>query len=250
MSSDWSSAVGNTDFALSDGGYWNVQFCTNDRSRVLNVVAGVPLGWTRTPNVMSVRYLGEACAQFEKTDAVPASTSHYGRMYFRNDATSGPNNHPVTYNCCGPIQIVPWARYPTATGLWINLRTNAPYPFNAWAPGVVGTAGHRQLSHGTWYRYEWFIEYVTPTTLRFWPRLYDLAGNLLYDSSTFVHQDYGGSGPNLASWYAAGNVITITDPQLARRFGAGNEGPAGAPNTGQYYYFASMALSLSGWVGP
>jgi hypothetical protein len=249
FSADWSTATGNSDNAISDGGRWNVNFCAPSRSSVLNVVSGASLGWTKTPNVMSVRYLGESCAQFQRNNAVPASTSHYARFYFRNDATAGSNHHPVTYNCCGAIQVVPWSRFTNTSGITINIRTSAPYPYNAWAPGRPGSSGHLALAHRTWYRYEWHLEYVSATSYRIWPRVYDMAGNLLYDAATFVPSDYSGSGHTLASWYAAGNSLRISDVELARHFGGGNEGPAGAPNTGEYYYFADMALSLSGWIG-
>jgi hypothetical protein len=248
--STWETATGSTDNAISDGGFWNVNFCAADRANVLNVLDGDALGWTKTANVLSVRTLGEACAQFQlpTPSVIPASTSHYVRMYYRVDATTGSNNHPFTYNCCGDIQLVPWSRYSFPGGYSINIATDETYPYNKWGPGTLGVS-HDLQPYDTWFRYEWYIEYLTAMTLRIYPRIYSLAGALLYDADTWFQQDYTGTGYSLTDWYANGGVINITDVDLARLLGGGNEGPFGAPDTGEYYYFADIAVSLTNWVG-
>jgi hypothetical protein len=222
----------------------------------MNVVAGNSVGWSLTPNVMRVTMLGTQCGGVSKLAAVPQRTSHYVRFYFRNDETQNTNWHPTWYNCCGTIQMVPWSRRGTSQGVFIGPQiaraangSDMPYPYNFWRPGVQGQ-GNRTLSNGTWYRYEYYLEYVSATGYRIYPRVYDMAGNLLYDVNAFFPSDYQGQGPTLAAYYAAGNAFGITDAQLATHFGMGNEGPGGASNSGQSWYYARVGISLNGWVGP
>src|SRR5690606_9605687 len=74
FASDWSSGT------VDDGGTWNNVYCPGSLvSQTLSVVDGAPLGWSKTPKVLRLRQLGESvCGMLEKTNAVPASTSHYG----------------------------------------------------------------------------------------------------------------------------------------------------------------------------
>lgn len=95
------------------------------------------------------------------------------------------------------------------------------------------------------------MEYVTPTTYRIHPRIFDMSGRLLHDDATYFQNDYPQSGTaSLASWYAAGDAFGFSDVSLATRFGLGNEGPATSPSSGEFWYHADVALSLEGWIGP
>ena len=187
----------------------------------------------------------------EKTDAVPLSTTNWGRMYFRNDEMATPHNHVMTYNALGAIQVAFWNRQGSPQGVQMFLRryynangSGASYPTHYWAPTSL-------LQNGTWYRYEWQMEYVTATSYRIWPRVYDMAGTLLFDATHYRQSDYPSSGPHsLATWYAAGNTFGFSDVSLARRVGLGNEGPPSSPSNGQYWYHARLAISLGGWIGP
>jgi uncharacterized repeat protein (TIGR01451 family) len=259
FSSSWSTATGNGDAALRDGGRWTNLYC-QQAPNVASVVSGASVGWTRTPNVLRLQQLGPSqCGTLEKTELLPASTSHYGRMYFRNDEVATQHNHVATYNpgVGAPIQVALWNRSGSSNGVAIFLRTyfqasgqTSVYPTNFWAIGTPNRQGMDRLPNGVWYRYEWHMEYVTARTYRIWPRIYDMAGTLLYDATRFYQNDYPQSGTqSLASWYAAGNTFGLTDPQLARRFGLGNEGPANSASTGGYWYHADVAISTSGWIG-
>lgn len=188
----------------------------------------------------------------ERTQAIPLSTSHYGRMYFRNDETTSRHNHVMTYFPVGSIQTAIWNRSGSSTGVNIRMRTyyaadgsGAEVPFNHW---IMGDGDSEiELQNGTWYRYEWYMEYVTPTTYRLWPRIYEMDGDVvLYDHEDF----YGvGSQTTLAEYYAGGNTFGFSDVALARNFGIGNEGPVSGQNSGEYWYHAAIALSTSGWIG-
>jgi hypothetical protein len=259
FTSDWSTATGTSQAALLDGGKWTRIYC-QQHANTATIVAGAPLGWTKTSNVLRLQQLGETeCGTLEKVDLLPASTSHYGRMYFRNDEIGTQHNHVATYNpgVGAPIQLAFWNRNGSASGVAIFLRTyfsasgqGSAYPLNFWAIGTPNRPGMDRLSNGAWYRYEWHMEYVTPRTYRIWPRIYDMAGTLLYDATRFFQNDYPQSGTHsLATWYAAGNTFGLTDPQLARRLGLGNEGPATSGRTGGFWYHADVAISTTGWIG-
>lgn len=259
FSSDWSTATGTSDNALRDGGKWNTAYCAQ-AATVLSVVPGGPVGWTKTANVLRLQQLGASgCGTLEKVDAVPLSTSHWGRLYFRNDEIGTQHNHVVTYNpgVGAPIQTALWNRWGAPDGVNIFIRTyytstgaGTAYPTNVWSIGTQNVFGRDRLAHGTWYRYEWHMEYVTATTYRIWPRIYDMSGTLLYDATRFYQSDYPTSGTHsLATWYAAGNSFGFTDVSLGRRFGLGNEGPGGSTSTGGYWYHADVALSTAGWIG-
>jgi hypothetical protein len=258
FSSAWNTQVGNSDQALSDGGRWNINFCYQSRPQVLTVVPGASVGWTGTSNVLRIQMRGATgCAQVQKERALPPSTSHWGRFYFRNDEVGNVNGHPVTYNCCGSIQIVPWSRSGSAAGVLIGPRpardgtgTNLGYPYYGWFPAVAGQRGSTRLPNGTWFRYEWHIEYTSQRAYRIYPRIYNMAGELLYDFRNLFQMDYQGNGHSLKSWYDAGNTFGVNDPVLATHFGLGNEGPANSSATMGYWYVADVALSTKGWIGP
>jgi hypothetical protein len=228
---------------------------------VMSVVSGASVGWTETPHVLRLTQRGSTlCGNIERTQqTVPASTTHWGRMYFRNDETATSHWHPVTYNAVGDIQIVPWSRFASATGVRIGVGTGRDgtgaalgYPFSLWFPGSGPGRGPAQLQNERWYRYEWEIRYLTATSYRIYPRIYDMNGTLLYDYRTFFQNDNGSgsASKSLQTWYEVDNrSFGITNPTLARNFGIGNEGPAGSADTGGSWYFASVALSTTGWIG-
>lgn len=255
--SDWGTALGSSDEAMRDGGAWDTVYCQS-APQTLTVVEGAPLGWTKTPHVLRLQQLGPTiCGTLEKEGAVPPSTTHWGRLYFRNDETTTTHNHVVTYNPIGAIQVALWNRSGAPDGFRPFIRTyydeagaTTSYPTNLWNPSIQGV-GLASLSNGTWYRYEWMMEYVTPTTYRIHPRIYDMSGRLLHDEATYFQNDYPQSGTaSLASWYTSGDAFGFSDVSLATRFGLGNEGPATSPSSGEYWYHADVALSLEGWIGP
>ncbi len=257
FSSDWSTGTGNTNSSLRDGGKWDNIYC-QQAPTVMSVVSGASVGWTKTSNVLRLQQLGpNGCGMLEKTNAAPASTTHWGRFYFRNDEVGTHHHHVATYYPVGQIQLALWSRYGTAAGVNIFLRTyyqsngaSTQYPLNVWSMGTSGRSTLDFLPNGVWYRYEWMMEYVTPTTYRIWPRIYDMAGTLLYDATRFFQSDYPQSGnQSLASFYAAGNTFGVTNAQMARAFGIGNEGPAVSNSTGGFWYHADVALSTTGWIG-
>lgn len=181
-------------------------------------------------------------------DVVPASTTHWGRFYIRNDENGNSGDHPTGYNNAhfagGAIQAVPLARESQgAAGSWrITVGGGAAYPYNKWWGPT--------LQNGRWYRFEWEMRYLDATRFRFLPRVYDDTGALIADTDDFLQQDYQSPtrSLNLAQWQAAGNAATVQDPALARHFGIGHEGTSGAVTLG-YWYYARFAMSTAGWIG-
>jgi hypothetical protein len=251
FSSDWSTATGNSDQAITDGGTWNSVYCSG-RNTTLSVVPGSTVGFSRSANVLRLQQLGTTCGMLERLNAIPLSTSHYGRMYFRNDETTSRHNHVMSYFPVGAIQSAVWNRSGTATGVNIRFRTYyaangaaSVYPHAHW---LLGNGSREiELAHGTWYRYEWHMEFLTPTTYRLWPRIYTADGTEpLYDYRDFYGGDFTVS---LAQFYASGGSFGFSDVSMARHFGIGNEGPASGTNSGQYWYHAGVALGTGGWIG-
>lgn len=263
FSSDWSTETGSTLNALRDGGVWDDHACTSYAS-VLSVVPAEPLGFTRTDNVLRITHAGPtACGLLLEDDAVPASVDFWGRFYFRNDETENPSHHPISMHGRAtesvPIQSVVWQRYGAANGVHVSMTGADSFPFDRWfagdpnAPGLP-ECGRVALENGVWYRYEWHYEFVTATTYRAHPRIYDLNGTLLFDETSYVQNDYGCSAgtDTLAAWYAASsdNVFSHPAPEMARNFDIGQEGPAGDSASMEHWYLADVALSLEGWIGP
>jgi hypothetical protein len=252
--STWGTATGNSDNAIQDGSAWPESFwCGGNIYEVLSVVEGSGLGWSRTPNVFRTTMRGgdgEMCGAIQRQDVIPASTTHWGRLYFRwDDDEWGGAMHNYSYNFVGSIQIVYFNPQGSSSGVRLSAGLGDTYPYNSWwLKHPTGLANWIHLNLATWYRYEWMVEYITATTIRFWPRVYNMAGDLLYDSDDFYQNDHPNSGEhNLTSWYAAGNTFT-KDAALMRNIGLGNEGRPG-PDTGKHWYTADFAISTEGWIG-
>jgi len=258
FASSWNAATGNSQSAVTDGGAWNDYYGCG-RLDVLSVVSGASLGWTRSSNILRVSEIGNfACGAVQRTQVVPVSTTHWGRIYFRNDETTQNNSfHNFSYRQSGDIPLVWFNRRATAQGWELNGRVPSVYPFNVWrlqsAPGTdTFNPPIVHLQNGTWYRYEFQVEYISANRIRFYPRLYSSAGALLYDASSFYQSDAPGQGTaTLASWYAAGNSFVLTSLQLQqmRDIGMSNEGRAPDSSRRQSWYIANFAISTNGWIG-
>lgn len=257
FSTVWANSLGTSDAALTDGGRWNtVGNCgRSGDARVIEIVPGAGLGWLT--NVFRVTLKGtdgSGCGQVELRNAVPVSTTHWGRMYYRNDEVAMQSQHNFSYNFLSPIQFIFFNRGGRASGFAIDVRLPASFPYNIWQ--IQQGLGNDALNppvivfpHNTWFRYEWMVEYVTPSTFRFWPRLYNLAGQLVADASNFYQMSTPTQGTfTLASYYAAGNSFPVADVQLARNIGIGNEGRVPGSETGRWYV-ANFGISTTGWIG-
>ncbi len=246
--SRWETATGTSLSAVTDGGAWDDTFIGN-YTAVLEVVTPASVGWTGAGNVLRVRQRGPTNASKPRVvNVVPESTTHWGRFYFRNDETATLHSHPVSYavgGSDGGIVIVPWLRQGQASSMLLGFPTGAAFPNAQFFAGAGGGVG---LPNGTWYRYEWQVEYVTASTIRLWPRVYSMAGTLLHDASSYTQSGFPFTG-TLADWNGAGNTISIASTAAARIFSIGNEGPAASTDNDESWYHADLALSTQGWIG-
>jgi len=123
----------------------------------------VSVGWFRSENVLRVQEIGNlACGAVQRRNAVPASTTHWGRMYFRNDETTHRLSfHNFYYNFVCDIQWIFFNRRATVVGLWeLEIRMPATYSFNIGRlQSALATDGLNppivNLVNDVWYRYEW-----------------------------------------------------------------------------------------------
>lgn len=241
-------ATGSTDLALRDGGRIDGLSGGLPDPPVGEIVTAASVGLGTPYNVFKLYFRAGGNCMIQKDDAVPISTTHWGRMWVRNDEEGNKNDHPTAYhNIHGSdaIQAVPMQRIANSTpsGYWqISVTTDASYP--------NGRFYSPNLTNGVWYRFEWKMEYITATTFKWEVRVYSAAGTLLYTGDDFVRE---GGGLTLTGWMASNSVTLAggsgTDAELARNFGWGNEGPSGSTDTGQPYYYANLAFSTTDWVG-
>ena len=170
----------------------------------------------------------------------------------RNDDTSPPGDHVVTVDT--------W-QYPNLTFLRKSSGSSGwqfvssfygcgyTYPVGHWGPSVT-------LSHGAWYRFEYYVHFVDATHIQVHPRVYDASGTQILGEADFQQSDYGGSGLwngsqtwTLASYYAAGYSFCV-NPVPVTSFGLGNNGQQGAVDTGLAWYFAGIQIRTDRWPGP
>jgi uncharacterized protein YjdB len=251
LRSDWNTALGNTNQAIGDGGRWPEFMCWPVYTEVLSVVPGSQAGWTATPNVLQVRNRGGGyCGQVENRTAVPQGRDFYVRMYVRVEDENQPNFHPVTLNCCGAIEASPWAIFNPVAGVSYRPKMN----FTAQGLGNRRWWPSQPLPQRAWYRFEWHVEFVDAAqrTYRMWPRIYDMAGRLLYDADSYVDIDAASAGrtETLGDFYRRGGLGVFNSLDLARRFGLGYEGTGNATDQGRRWFYAAVEIRSDTWPGP
>lgn len=251
----WTAALGNTVQAVTDGGKANDPYWCDWRS-ILSVVSGSSVGFPRG-NALRVN-AGGGCGHVEFRDLfpLPAAGQFWAVRYFVMNGVGQTYTkmHPFTHFPVGAIELVHLAFFPRAgrNGDWVPSvalgagtqtwsQGGAGGPLYGWSPRE-GSAD-RVLTAGTWYRYEYIIEWLDATRYRFYPRLYDMAGSLLNDHTTWRHSDGAGT---FAEYYAQGGFFTrsarSSNPNNIRNFsfGMGQAGTGGEV----YYYAADFAAAV------
>lgn len=234
------------------------------------IVAPTGLGLATRGNLLKIYNSGTNSLVMIKEEMVPAATTHWGSVYFKDPRTAGNHQHPI---CIGGLGGVPISinllglaaasdgtTYSAKTLFQTNGTTTPPYPHEVWRPGTQGVAGVNKLTSNVWYLLEWKITYLTATRLKLdiWLSLVDGNGNItsqdVYSTATIMRSDYAGEangnldyiGDNTAAYFGVSNF----DADAGRKYVIGNEGPAvGADADGQYFFIASPAISLSGRIG-
>jgi hypothetical protein len=249
FSSTWDTATGNSTTAVGDGGRWpNVwEFNGGSSVRLMSVVSGGPNGH----NALRVQQRGSSYAANVQVDnVVPPSTDFYLRYYMRNDDSSSAGDHIVTVDTYQYAHLTYMRKMggPTGWDFVISLfGCGYTYPIGHWGPAM-------KMQNGAWYRFEYFVDFISANRIQVHPRVYDASGTLILSDAQFRQSDYGGATWNgrsdwtLASYYAAGHSFCV-DPQWVNDFGLGNNGQYGAADTGQYWYFSGVEIRTDGWPG-
>jgi hypothetical protein len=254
--SDWGTATGTSTDAVTDGRRWKHydEWNRGTGVQLLSVVPGGPGG----RNALQVVQRGSTFAAAVQQDKVlPRSMDFYVRFYMRNDDTSPPGDHIVVSG------VFSWAHltYMRKFGKGRTYVGNSgwqfvialfgcgyTYPLGYWGPSAT-------LRYGTWYRFEYFVHFVDPSHVQVDPRVYDANGAQILRGSDFRQDDLGSAVWNgrsdwtLASYYGAGHSFCV-DPSALTSFGMGNNGQAGAVDTGLAWYYAGVEIRTDRWPGP
>jgi hypothetical protein len=190
-------------------------------------------------------------------------------MFILNAGNTSVHNHPYQYNVIGGFQAIPLGLIADATDWNPFVRTEynqdggaQAFPYLQWSPGVRTVPGSSRLPHNTVFRYRYRVEIVATspfTRYRIYPevRTYNDAvpldpGTLLFDYTTFFRQNHTegqGTFPyiSLSDYYEAGLSFGFQNPLLARNLGLGQEGSAGAVDTGLSWFVADLDITANGW---
>jgi hypothetical protein len=231
-----------------------------------------------------------AWADVRRVKAVPTgNTDYYLRFYvMTSDVNGTAGDHGVEpwidASQYGDIVYLSKREGPTGWGLKLLIEAFGPpvgpngrYPIFNWF--LVGQQNPEAiplevLSYNTWYRLEFWVHFTVPNRMQVHPRVYDASGTLLYQDADFVQEDYGSAADcggasdwTLERWYS--RIISTCNPtgdfgvnqhpapeQVAQ--GAttlqsivmGNNGQAGALNTGLFWYYAGVQIRTDTWPGP
>lgn len=243
--SDWSHAAGSTRDAVTDGGAWPLYDEFSAPMQLLTVVAGMgPTGG----NALRVQQRGEHSANLQKPAVTVPGTDYRVTLWMRNDDTSAAGDHVVTPDIYKYPNLTYVRKFSTLTD-WhfsIGVLGDSPtggvyiYPVGYWTP--TGT-----LQHGAWYELQWDVHFTDQTHMQVRPRIFNAKGALLFDATAFSQSNpgqaaFGGRNDwTLDRYYAAGLSFCV-DPQWLTTFGLGNNGQAGATDTGLCWYFAKLTI--------
>jgi hypothetical protein len=249
--SNFSSALGNSDAAQSDGGKWEHLICPESSRRpVLEVVPGSQAGWTLTPNILRVNNTGNPtgshCGMVQTRLNVPLGHDFYIRTYIRVENEDDFNFHAVNLHY-GAMEALPWSIFDPVASVDYNpkftIETPSGNQYRRWKPT-------QKLRQREWYRFEWHVQYVNvqAQTARIWPRIYDMQNNLLYDARTHVGIDQ--SQITLQQFYDQGGVAHFGDLDAARHFAFGYEGRTQQQDQTRHWYHAAVEIRSDTWPGP
>ena len=267
--SDWSTATGQTYAALSDGDTWDdVQGFPENSNETLTVItsASAPAPF-RTTNVLRITMAGaEHNGNLVAENIIPLGASTYGEIFVLNGGDTQTHNHPLAYTPTFGFQAIPYGMTGTSANWFPFVRfdpaidPNAVYPRVQFQPGVQGV-GLSRLTNGVWYRYRWHLHHYdpgNPLRYRIYPYVYSYSnaspndlGTLLFSAPTYFQQDYGGgAGGSLQAYYNGGGYFQMNSLANARTVTWGQEGSAGATETGNHWYTSDFSLWTGGWGSP
>jgi hypothetical protein len=251
--SNWDTAAGTSKNAVTDGARWTNywEFDNGSGVQLLSVVAGGPKGH----NALRVQQRGtyfSVAAAVQVDNLMPASRDYYVRYYMKNDDTSPSGDHIVTVDIYQYPNLTYMRKYSSASGWRFVISMYGcvfTYPIGHVGPALT-------LAHGAWYRFEYFVHFVDATHIQTHPRVYDSNGTLIAADADFLQEDYKAGGVwngrddwTLQSIYASGHAYCVV-PAPMTSFAMGNNGQAGAVDTGLYWYYAALQIRSDTWPGP
>jgi hypothetical protein len=245
FSSRWDTATGTSTTAVLDGAKWHGVGGDNLGGTVLEVVApgSMSPAWTGDGNVLRESSI-QADYEIGNSD-VTESTSHYVRVYVMWSGTGfGRRNHNGAYDPKDSIDVV-WLGWwdNGAAGICPSVAIGA---FEGGPGGGITANPALNLAFATWYRLEWYMEYLTATTFRLWPRIYNMAGTLVFDSDDYLNKN--DTSETLTEFYTAGGFGTCNGPASeTRECGFGNS--TGVGNGVPWLHWAKFDMSYDTWIG-
>lgn len=265
--SGWDAATGNTSAAIKDGGVWGgAELCSSaqgwDSVQAVTAAPGTPpAGIT---NAMRHEYIqiggsGDGgCGGIMDTTLVDGEDI-YVRVWVYTDETENLANHALTIASGQAPNAFQWmvGKEGTANGWILQLKgplgdiphLGTEFAFYAGDP-VAGVRDTLEFNH--WYRFEALIDYLGDTAnapYQMHPRLYDSAGVLLYDDSTFIGSD-NPTTITLQTMYANGDSFPVQEDGDRRTLVLSQEGATGlTDNRGEFFWWAGLGVSDSTWLG-
>jgi len=247
FASDFSTALGNSANAISDGGkpiHWND---THPDADQLYVVSAAGLGFpSNITNVLRTRYMGVNSADVKTLDqwAEPATgQSLYFRMYYRLDIPNSYGN--LASGGHHPIEPVPGA-CPFQWEIRIGSNANGTMDFKV---SLAAYDYMLTLNKFQTYRYEWSFKNRTSTgSYKFEIRVFDASGNLVGWNGSFIRM-------NTTISLAADDPTFALGSECLRSLTVGSNGPSGWESVGvnaadAFSYHSGVAVSRTGWIGP
>jgi hypothetical protein len=250
FASDWSTALGNSHAAITDGGKWD--FVSADFTG--RIISSAGLGFP-TANVLDVYTTTTRVGWVElrrSTVPIPAvGESRYYRWYFRYaapDDLADNESHPVQDG--GAVSQSNW-RFHTINGTG-DCYFGGPVPPGQWCPRFdfngAPSPFHRvhgpMLDKGQTYRIEVHIRRESATTFRASVRIYDSAGTLIADDATLRASD----NTQTLAQAPAFNIHNLSGMSV---FNSGHNGfaPGSYPFPFTYAYEAAFAICADTWCG-
>jgi uncharacterized protein YjdB len=194
FTSDWSSELGLTTLAKTDGSRWNIISDPGNGLSVLNTCQSLGFPSATCLQVDGVQS-ATGFARLAKTGMpIPAvGESMYFRWYYRHEQPSlGDNSqHPIESGQAGGLD---WCfnTETTSNTTWRpEFRTGGDQG-NALLARWTGPT----LRQGVTYRFEMQIQKISNTELYLHVRVYDAAGNLIASDADFTNDRLGNTGAN------------------------------------------------------
>lgn len=223
---------------------------------VLDVVPGSDVGWTRTPNVLRVTQRSADFYGFvEERNQIPQGVDYFARVFIRVGGPSGCNsqgsNHSVKADYL-TIQHTFWALHNasaaacTYTPFFNITRTMGRRPGDGSGQSAQSQFHAPSVAQQVWYCFEFHVQ-VLDAERRFqvWPRIHDMAGNLVADADDYRQE----TGRTLREFYASGAYSQADSFDQLRRFAVGYEGTAGSQDRSENWYYGDVKVATDNWVG-